>query len=103
VPDHDWDRRPLLFRKGQELRRKLAHCVSVKRRMGCDPKAVEDRKQQQRVFEWLSTSLSFFDQETRSFRGCLGLRCSMPFDLHERTNKRDLELNLLATQRWRSG
>lgn len=64
------------------------------------PKAVEDRKQQERVFERLSTTLSFFNQEVRSLCSRLGLRCSVPFDLHEWGNERDLEPNLLALQGW---
>ena len=42
--------RPLLRRKRQELRRKLAHGIAVKRNMAHDPHAIEDREQQQRIF-----------------------------------------------------
>jgi hypothetical protein len=71
--------------------------------MSCDPKAIEDREQQQRVFGWLSNGFSFFYKETCALRSRLSFRCSMPFDLHERGYERDLELDLFATKRGRNG
>ena len=63
-----------------------------------NPEAVQDRKQQQRVFGRLSERFSLFDQETCPLYGRLGFWRSIPFDMHERAYERDLKLDLLATQ-----
>ena len=68
MPDHERDRRSLLFRERQELRRKLTHDVAVECHVVRDPEAVEDREQQQRVFGRLSERFSLFDQQTCSLR-----------------------------------
>jgi hypothetical protein len=40
---------------------------------------------------------------SRSLYSRLGFRCGVPFDVHERGYKRDLELDLLATPRGTAG
>lgn len=47
MPDHERDSCPFLLRQRQELHRKLAQSVAIKRRDVRDPDAVEDREQQQ--------------------------------------------------------
>ena len=51
----------------------------------CDPKAVEDREQQQRVFGRLAERLGLFDQQTCPLRRRLGFRRGIPFDVDERS------------------
>ena len=74
---------PLLLGKRQELRRKLAQHVAVECDKVRDPDAVEDREQQQRVFERLSERFSLFDQQTCPLRSRLGFRRSITFDMDE--------------------
>ena len=71
MPDHERNCRTLLLGERQELRRKLAHDIAVERDVVRDPEAVEDRKQQQRVFGRLSECFSLFDQQTRSLAAAL--------------------------------
>ena len=103
MSDHERDCRPLLLGERQELRRKLAHHVAVERHVVRQPKAVEDREQQQWVFERLSERFSLFDQQTCSLRSRLGFRRSVPFDMEEWGYERDLKLDLFATQRGSAG
>ena len=93
--------RPLLLGERQELRRKLAHHVAIERHIVRDPEAVEDRKQQQRIFGRLSERFSLFDQQMCPLRSRLGFRRRISFDMHEWGYQRDLKLDLLATQRGR--
>src|SRR6516165_4086944 len=94
------DSRRLLLRQRQELRRKLAHHVAVDRYMARNPKAVENREQQQRVFYRLSKRFSFFDQQTCSLLGRLGFRRSIASDMDKWGYERDLKPDLIATQSW---
>ena len=87
----------MLRRKGQELRRKLAQHITVERYIVGDPEAVEHRKQQQWIFERLSERFSLFDQQTRALRSGLGFLRTVPCDMEERGNERNLELDLFAT------
>ena len=50
-PDHERDGRLLLLREGQELRSEIATDVAVEGHVISDPETVEDREQQQRVFD----------------------------------------------------
>jgi hypothetical protein len=52
--NHERDRGLLLLGERQELRRKLTHHVTIERQKVRDLEAVEDREQNQRVFERLS-------------------------------------------------
>ena len=103
MPNHERDCRLLLLGERQELRRKLAHHVAVERHGVRDPKAVEDRKQQQRVFGRLAERFSLFDQQTCPLHSRLGFRRRIAFDMDEWSYERDLKLDLLATQRGRGG
>ena len=87
----------------QELRRKLAHSIAVECDIVRDPEAVEDRKQQQRVFGRLPSASACSISTTRPLRSRLGFRRRIPFDMHERVYERDLKLDLLATQRGSGG
>ena len=62
MPNHERAGRRLLLGERQELRGKLAHSIAIERHIVRDPKAVEDRKQQQRVFGRLSERLRLLDQ-----------------------------------------
>ena len=68
--------RALLLGERQELCRKLAHHVAIERHIVRDPKAVEDREQQQRVFERFSKCFGLLDQQTCALCGRLGFRRS---------------------------
>jgi hypothetical protein len=57
---------------------------------------MEDRKQQQRIFRWLTQLFSLFDQEIRSLHCSLGFRRGIALDLEKRVKKRNLKLDLLA-------
>ena len=66
MPDHERSTVALCFsRERQELRRKLAHNIAIERDVIRDPEAVEDRKQQQRIFGRLAERFSLFDQQAR--------------------------------------
>ena len=56
---------------------RLAHYIAVERHKVRDPKAVEDREQQQRIFGRLSQRFSLFDQQTCPLRSRLGFRRSI--------------------------
>ena len=96
-------RGPLFFGKRQEMVGEIAHDIGIECQQVRAPDAVEDRKQQQRIFGRLSQGFSLFDQQTRPLRSRLGFRSSISFDMHERGYERDLKLNLLATQRRSTG
>ena len=101
MPDHEWDCRPFFLGEGQELPRELAQHVAVERHIVCDPKAVEHREQQRRVFRRLSERFSLFDEQTCALRSHLSFLCSITFDMHESVDERDLKLDLLTAQRGR--
>jgi hypothetical protein len=83
MPDHERDFRPLLLGEPQELRRKIAHHVAVERYKVRDPEAVEDRKQQQRVFKRLAKRFSLFDQPTCVLCNRLRFRSGIPFNMEK--------------------
>jgi len=83
MPGRERDCRPPLLSERQELRREFAHHVAIEGHVACDPEAVEDREQQQRVFGRLSDGFSLFDQQTRTLCGRLGFRRGIPLDVHE--------------------
>src|SRR5262249_22948051 len=95
--------RPPLLSKRQKLRGKVAHHIAVERCKVRVPKAVERREQQQRVFGRLPLRFSLIDQQTCPLRSRLGFRGAVSFDMHQRGNERDLQLDLLTTQRRRGG
>ena len=69
--------------------------VAVESHKVRDPKAVEHREQQQRIFGRLSERFSLFDQQTCPLRSGLGFRRGKPFDMDEWGYERDLKLDLL--------
>jgi hypothetical protein len=103
VPNHQRGCCPLLSSERQELGRKLAHHVAVKRHVIRHPEAVEHGEQQQWVFRRLSKRFSLFDQQTCPLHGCLGFLGGIAFDREEWGYERDLKLDLFATQRGRGG
>ena len=50
VTNHQWNGRPLVLCECQELRREVTTDIAVERDIVRDPKAVENREQQERVF-----------------------------------------------------
>jgi hypothetical protein len=94
---------PCFSASRQELLCKFAHQAAVEGRAACDPEAVEDGEQQQRVFGGLTERFSLFDQQTCPLRGRLGLRRGIAFDMAEWGYERDLKLDLFAAQRRRGG
>ena len=58
----------------------FTHHVAVERSVVCHPKAVEDREQQQRVFEMLSERLGLFDQSRASIHSPFGFWRGIAFD-----------------------
>src|SRR5215469_14214046 len=103
MSQHERNPRSLLLGEGQELRREIAADITIKCRNIRDPEAVEDRKQQQRVFGRLSERLSSLDEQACLIERRFRVRGRMALGMHERIRKPDLKLNLLAAQRWRSG
>ena len=77
MADHQRDCGPLLLGQCDDLRREVAQHVAVERQKVRGPDAVEDRKQQQRVFERLSECFGLFDQQTCPLGSRLGFRCSL--------------------------
>ena len=102
--EHEGSRRPLLLRKRQELRRKLAQTSAIERHKFAAHEAVEDRKQQQWVFGRLTKCFRLFDQQACPLRRRLSFRRGIPFDMHKRGYERDLKLDLLrdAARAWRA-
>ncbi len=84
MPDHQRDGRPLLLGKRQELGRKLTHDVAVERHKIRDPEAVENGKQQQRIFRRFPKRFGLFDQQACLLHRRLGFRCGIPFDMDQR-------------------
>ena len=103
MPDQERDFRLLLLGESQELCGKLATGVAVERHKVRDPEAVEDREQQQRIFERLSELLRSLDQRACPLDGRFDFRRGIPIDVDERSYERDLKLDLLTTQRRRAG
>ena len=62
MSDHERSRCSLFRRHSQELPRETTADVSIERDKVRDPKTVEDRKQQQRIFWRLSEHFRLFDQ-----------------------------------------
>ena len=83
MPDHERHRCRLLLREPQELSRKPAHHVAVKRHVIRHPETVEHGKQQQRIIGRLSERFSLFDQHMCPLHGCLGLLSGIAFDREE--------------------
>src|SRR5580704_13920128 len=81
MPDHERNRVSLFLGARQELRREIETDVAVECYFVSDPKTVEDREQQQRVFGSLSKCFSLFDQQACPLFNRLGLRSSMSFDM----------------------
>ena len=90
---------PCFSASRQELRRKLTHDVAVERHIVRDPKAEEDREQQQRVFRRLSKRFRLVDQQAGPLYRRLGFRRGIAFHMEQRGYERDLKLDLLPTQR----
>jgi hypothetical protein len=95
--------RGLLLGERQESRGEFAHGVAIGSHVIRGPGAIENREQQQRVFGRLSERVRLFDQQMRSLRSRLGLRRSIPFDMHEWIYERHLKLDLFATKAPRAG
>jgi hypothetical protein len=89
--------RLLLLRERQELRRQIATGIAVECGVIRDPRAVECREQQQRIFERLSQRFSLRDQQPGLLRSRPGFGGGITFDMDERGYKRDPKLDLLAT------
>jgi len=98
VRNEERRRRCILLRQRQELCRKLAHRAAVERYIFPDPVAIEDGKEQQRIFQRLPECFRLANQQTRSLRSRSGFRGCESFDMEERRYERDLQPYLLSTQ-----
>ena len=67
MPNHERNGRLFLLGKCEELRRELAQHGTVKGQIAQDPKAIENREEQQRVLDRFSDCLSLFDQQMCPF------------------------------------
>src|SRR6516225_2311013 len=103
MPDHERDGRALLLGERKEMICQIAADIAVKNYIVRSPETIEDQEQQQWIVGRLSESFSLFDQELRPFHSRLSFWCPIPFDMHERIYERDLNPNLLATQRGSGG
>ena len=59
------------------------------------PDGVEDREQEQRVFGRLAECLSLFDEQVCPLGGRPSFWSGIAFDMDERSDERDLKLDLL--------
>jgi hypothetical protein len=83
----------------QELRREVTTDIAVERDIVRDPKAVENREQQERVFGRLSQRVGLFNQQMCLFRSRLRFGRGISFNMDEWRYECDLKFDLLATQR----
>ena len=60
MPNHQRNCRPLPLGQRQDVGSEIATDIAVERDVVCDPDAIEDRVQQQWVFEGLSERLCLF-------------------------------------------
>src|ERR1700728_904868 len=98
MPDYDRDGRSLLLGERKELRRKLAQRFRFERNIVCGSETIEDRKQNQRVFERLPQRISAFNECARLFEGGFGVARRVAFGVHPNVGKPDLQLDLLSSQ-----
>src|SRR5215469_10692131 len=103
MPHHEGPRRRLLVCEGQELGSKLTHHVAIERDKVGDPKAVENREQQQWIFRRLSERFSLFDQQTCPLHGRPRFRRRVASDMEEWGYECNLKLDFFATQGGRGG
>src|SRR5262245_4423731 len=103
MPHHEGPRRFLLICKGQELDSKLTHHVAVERDKVRDPKAVENREQQQWIFRRFSERFSLLDQQTCPLHGRPGFQRRVAADMEEWGYECNLKLDFFATQGGRGG
>src|SRR5262249_51193226 len=103
MPHHEGPRRFLLICKGQKLDSKLTHHVAVERDKVRDPKAVENREQQQWIFRRFSERFSLLDQQTCPLHGRPGFQRRVAADMEEWGYECNLKLDFFATQGGRGG
>src|SRR5262252_3760518 len=96
MADHRRSRRSVFCSERQEPPRKIATDIAIECHEVRDPEAVKYRKQQQRVFGWLSSRLGLFDQQTGPLHRRLRFGRGITFDVDERGDERDLKADLLA-------
>ena len=77
------NRRSLFLGERQELSREIATDIAIERHIVRDPDAIEDRKQQQRVFGRLSQRFGLLDKQLVPARWRLCFGCRIAFDVHE--------------------
>src|SRR5262249_17685063 len=98
MPNHKRNCRSLLFGERHKLRREVTQSVAIERDIISDPKTVNDCKQEQWVLGRFSQVLRLLYILARLSKGSLSIRRRIPFSMHECVRKRDLKLDLLATQ-----
>ena len=103
MPDHKRTARLLFLGEGKELCRQRSHGVAIECHIVRSPQAVENREQKQRVFGRLTQRFRSFNVKTCLLDGCLGFACGIAFGLHQRVHAGELKLDLLATERCRTG
>lgn len=98
MTDHQRDFHPLLLGEAEKPRRQLAHHVAIEGDVVRGPDAVEDNKQQQRIFGRLAERVGAFNQQTGLLFGRLSFRSGKSFGVDERGDDGDLELDLFPAQ-----
>jgi hypothetical protein len=86
----------LLLSQFHELRGKVTHDIAIERHDARDPEAVEDRKQHQRVFDWLTQRLRALDRHARSFEGRFRLGRRIALNMHKSVGEPDPKLDLFT-------
>src|ERR1700745_709403 len=100
MPKHERNHCSPLLGKRQALCRKVEESVAVEPYIVRDPETIEKGKQQHRMFGGLSELLRLLDEGAGSIERCDSLRGRVAFGVHQRIHKRELQFDLVATQRW---
>ena len=87
----------------QELRRRFAHHFAIECDEVGDRDAEEDRQQEERVFESLSSLFSLFDQQTCPLYSLLRFRRGEAYDIVKGSYQCDLKSYLLTAKIGRAG
>ncbi len=73
--------------------------MAVECNVVCEPEAIEDREQQQRVLGRFAKRFGLFDQHPCALHSRFGFRRRVTSDVHEGVYQRNLKFDLLTTQR----
>jgi hypothetical protein len=96
MPQHPRSCCMLFHGQFQELRSELGYSACMKTVEVRNPKTVEHRKKQERIFWSFAGCFCLFNQLTRPKCGCFGFLRAIAPEVHEGGYKRDLQLDFFA-------